>query len=153
MWCFWDKNKWIRRGAKIRPLWVWSVFESPGKIGLILFNEIKSMAEHAGIRHRTNDIVGGKECWDNYIHAADLACCIHPMCSSTRSHQPHNFNLKLITKAVQIVDSNKITHVIRCAWNASSMHAAFRIVPKLHSYTAPYYVRKVDCDKKFQKKE
>ena len=94
-----------------------------------------------------------KKCWDNYIHAADLAYCIHPMCSLTRSHQLHNFNWKLITKTVQIVDSNKITHMIRCAWNASSMHAAFRIVPQLHSYTAPYYVRKVDCDKKFQRKE
>ena len=60
---------------------------------------------------------------------------IHPMCSSTRSYWPHNFNLKLIIKAVQIVDSNKITHIIRCAWNASSTYAAFRIVPQLHSDT------------------
>ena len=60
---------------------------------------------------------------------------IHPMCSSTRSYSPHNFNLKLIIKAVQIVDSNKTTHMIRCAWNASSMYAAFMIVPQLHSDT------------------
>ena len=57
---------------------------------------------------------------------------IHSMCNSTRSYSPHNFNLKLIIKAVQIVNSNKITHMIRCAWNASSMYAAFRIVPQLH---------------------
>ena len=63
------------------------------------------------------------------------AAYIHPMCSSTRSYSPHNFNLKLIMKAVQIVDSNKITHMIRCAWNASSMYAAFRIVPQLQSNT------------------
>ena len=55
---------------------------------------------------------------------------IHPMCSSTRSYSSYNFNLKLIIKAGQIVDSNKITHMIRCAWNASSMYAAFRIVPQ-----------------------
>ena len=48
----------------------------------------------------------------------------------------HNFNLKLITKAVQIVDSSKITHMIRYAWNASSMYPAFSIVPQLHSDTA-----------------
>ena len=60
---------------------------------------------------------------------------IHPMCSSARSYSPHNFNLKLIIKAVQIVDSSKITHMIRCAWNANSMYAAFRIVPRLHSDT------------------
>ena len=60
---------------------------------------------------------------------------IHPMCSSTTSYSPHNFNLKLIIKAVQIVDSNRITHMIRCAWNASSMYAVFRIVPQLHSDT------------------
>ena len=47
----------------------------------------------------------------------------------------HNFNLKLIIKAVQIVDSSKITQMIRCAWNASSMHPAFRIVPQVHSDT------------------
>ena len=47
----------------------------------------------------------------------------------------HNFNLKLIIKAVQIVDSSKITHMIRCAWNASGMYPAFRIVPQLHSDT------------------
>ena len=47
----------------------------------------------------------------------------------------HNFNLKLIIKAVQIVDSSKITDMIRCAWNASSMYPAFRIVPQLHSDT------------------
>ena len=28
------KNKRIRRGDKIRPPWAWSVFKSPGKIGL-----------------------------------------------------------------------------------------------------------------------
>ena len=80
---------------------------------------------------------------------------IHPMCSSTRSYSPHNFNLKLIIKAVQIVDSNKITHMIRCAWNASSMYAAFRIMPQPNSDTtiAPYYVKKVDFDKNFQRKE
>ena len=60
---------------------------------------------------------------------------IHPMWSSTRSYSPHNFNLKLIIKAAQIVDSNKITHMIRGAWSASSMYAAFRIVPQLHSDT------------------
>ena len=47
----------------------------------------------------------------------------------------HKFNLELIIKAVQIVDSSKITHMIRCAWNASGMHPAFRIVPQLHSDT------------------
>ena len=47
----------------------------------------------------------------------------------------HNFNLKLIIKAVQIVDSSKITHMIRCAWNASSMYPPFKIVPQLHSDT------------------
>ena len=36
-------------------------------------------------------------------------------------------------KAVQIVDSNKIIHMNKCVWNASSMHAASRIVPELHS--------------------
>ena len=98
------------------------------------------MAEHAGIRHCTSEIVGGKECWDNYIDAADLAyyIYIHPICNSTRSYSPHDFNLKLIIKAVQIVDSNKITHMIRCAWNASSMYAAFRIVPQPHSDTVFY---------------
>ena len=60
---------------------------------------------------------------------------IHPMCSSTRSYSSRNFNLKLIIKAVQIVDSSKITHMIRCVWNASSMYATFRIVPQLHSDT------------------
>ena len=30
------KNKRIRRGGKIRPPQVWSVFKSPGKIGLML---------------------------------------------------------------------------------------------------------------------
>ena len=63
---------------------------------------------------------------------------IYPMCSSTRSYSPHNFNLKLIIKAVQIVDSNKITHMIRCVWDARSMYAAFRIVPQLHSDTVLY---------------
>ena len=58
---------------------------------------------------------------------------MHLMCSSTRGYSPHNFSLKLIIKAVQIVDSSKINHMIRCAWNASSMYAAFRIVPQLHS--------------------
>ena len=58
---------------------------------------------------------------------------IHPMCSSIRSYSPNNFNL--MRKAVQIVDSNKITHMIRCAWNASSMYAAFRVVPQIHSDT------------------
>ena len=47
----------------------------------------------------------------------------------------HNFNLKLIIKAVQICDPSEITHMIRCAWNASSMYPAFRIVPQLHSDT------------------
>ena len=47
----------------------------------------------------------------------------------------HNFNLKLIIKAVQIVDSSKITQIVRCAWNASSMYPAFRIVPQLHNDT------------------
>ena len=51
-------------------------------------------------------------------------------------------------KAVQIVDSSKITHMIRCALNASSMYRGFRIVPQLHSDT-PYYVKRVDFDKKF----
>ena len=60
---------------------------------------------------------------------------IRPLCSSTRNYSPHNFNLKLIIKAVQIVDSNKITYMIKCAWNASGMYAAFRIVPQLHSDT------------------
>ena len=55
-------------------------------------------------------------------------------------------------KAVQIVDSSKITHMIRCALNASSMYRAFRIVPQLHSDT-PYYVKRVDFDKKFQRNE
>ena len=35
------------------------------RIGLnlsILFNEVKSMVEHAGIRHCASEIVGGKEC-------------------------------------------------------------------------------------------
>ena len=59
----------------------------------------------------------------------------HPMCISSRSYSPHNFNLKLIIKAVQIVNSNKITHMIRCARNASSMYAALRIVPQLHFET------------------
>ena len=31
------KNKRIRRGGKIRPPQVWSVFKSPGKIGLTMF--------------------------------------------------------------------------------------------------------------------
>ena len=35
------------------------------------------MAEHAGIRHCTSEIVGRKECQDNYIHAADLGHCIY----------------------------------------------------------------------------
>ena len=35
------------------------------------------MAEHAGIRHCTSEIFGGKECQDNYIHAADLGYCIY----------------------------------------------------------------------------
>ena len=35
------------------------------------------MAEHAGIRHCKSEIVGGKECQDNYIHAADLGYCIY----------------------------------------------------------------------------
>ena len=45
--------------------------------------------------------------------------------------------------------------MILCAWNTDSMHAAFRIVPQLHSDTfiAPYYVRRVDLDKKFLRKE
>ena len=60
----------------------------------------------------------------------------------------HNFNLKLIIKAVQIVDSSKITHMIRCAWNASSMYRAFRIVPQLQSDT-PYCVKRVNFDKEF----
>ena len=47
----------------------------------------------------------------------------------------HNFNLKLIIKAVQIVDSSKIPHMIRRAWNGSGMYPAFRIVPQLHSDT------------------
>ena len=35
------------------------------------------MADYAGIRHCTSEIVGGKECQDNYIHAADLGYCIY----------------------------------------------------------------------------
>ena len=36
------KNKRIRRGGKIRPPQVWSVFKSPGKIGLNnITNELK----------------------------------------------------------------------------------------------------------------
>ena len=94
------------------------------------------MAEHAGIRHCTSEIVSGKECRDDYIHAADLAYCIYSFyVQFNKELLPHNFNLKLIIKAVQIVNSNKITHMIRCAWNASSMYAAFRIVPQLHSDT------------------
>ena len=38
------------------------------------------MADHAGIRHCTSEIVGGKECQDNYIHAADLGYCIYSSC-------------------------------------------------------------------------
>ena len=63
------------------------------------------------------------------------AAYIHPMCSSTRSYSPHNFNLKLIIKAVQIVDSNKITHMIKCAWNASNMYASLKTVPQLYCDT------------------
>ena len=36
------KNKRIRRGGKIRPPQVWSVFKSPGKIGLIKKTLVKS---------------------------------------------------------------------------------------------------------------
>ena len=35
------------------------------------------MTEHAGIRHCTSEIVDGKECQDNYIHAADLGHCVY----------------------------------------------------------------------------
>ena len=35
------------------------------------------MADHAGIRHFTSEIVGGKECEDNYIHTVDLGYCIY----------------------------------------------------------------------------
>ena len=88
------------------------------------------MEEHAGIRHCTSEIVGGKECLDNYIHAADLAYV-----QFNQELFASSFQFKVNHKAVQIVDSNKITHMIRCAWNASSMYSTFRIVPQLHSDT------------------
>ena len=37
------KNKRIRRGGKIRPPQVWSVFKSPGKIGLIYVGRAPNM--------------------------------------------------------------------------------------------------------------
>ena len=43
--------------------------------------------------------------------------------------------------------------MIRCAWNASSMHEASMIVLQLHSDTAPYCIRKVDFNKKFLRKQ
>ena len=46
--------------------------------------------------------------------------------------------------------------MIRCAWNASSMHAIYRIVSQTHSYTVlkvPYHVRKVYFDKRFLRKQ
>ena len=91
------------------------------------------MEEHAGIMHYTSEIVGGKNAKITiFMLLIWPSAYIHPMCSSTRSYSPHNFNLKLIIKAVQIVGSNKITHMLRCARNASSMNAASRIGPQLH---------------------
>ena len=90
------------------------------------------MAEHAGIRHCTSEIVEKNAELTILMLLIWPSAYIHSMCSSTRSYSPHNFNLKLIIKAVQIVNSNKITHMTRCAWNASCMYAAFRIVPQLH---------------------
>ena len=87
------------------------------------------MAANAGIRHGTSETAGRKECGDNYILAAHLAYCIPPM---NWVPLASSFQLKVNHKPVQIVDSNKITCMIRCAWNASSMHAASSIVPQLH---------------------
>ena len=87
------------------------------------------MAEHAGIRHCTSEIVSEKNAEITiFMLLIWPTAYIHSMCNSTRSY----FNLKLTIKAVQIVNSSKITHMIRCAWNASSMYAAFRIAPQLH---------------------
>ena len=81
------------------------------------------MAKYTGLRHGTSEIV------EKNAEMTILLLLIWLTAFILWSVQPGAVSLVIsiessLIKAVQIVDSNKITHTIRCAWNTSSMHAA-----------------------------